>query len=173
MYKKLQLVMLPTNEKAQIIQKENNLLEYYKCSQRLYREYEGRNLYFLSDEEIKEGDWVFHKASNEVIQYPKGGFPNSHSKKIIATTDKSIQALKFQGTPLEDFSKIIKGIKAQPSESFIEYYVSEYNKGNIITEVMVEYEARNDFKDINDALNGNAYKIKVNSDNTINIKPIR
>ena len=90
----------------------------------------------------------------------------SNCKKIIATTDKSLTI---------NITRILGVTRELPqiSQSFIEYFVSKYNKGNIITKVMVEYEVRNDFKDMEDALNGDAYKLKINSDNTINIKSIK
>lgn len=61
----------------------------------------------------------------------------------------------------------------QPSQSFIEKYVEEYNKGNIITEVMVEYT------DWSETFNGvymeeNEEEWKVNpKDNTITIRKIK
>jgi len=60
------------------------------------------------------------------------------------------------------------------SQSFIQYFITEYNKSNIITEVEVEYENKrywsNDsgqyFNEVNESL-------KLNPDNTINIKPLK
>ena len=47
------------------------------------------------------------------------------SEKIIATTDISL--VKEYNLP-------------QPSQQFIQKYIEEYNRGNIITDVLVEYE---------------------------------
>ena len=61
------------------------------------------------------------------------------------------------------------------SQSFIEEYVSEYNKGNEIEEVMVEYEEycinnipKQDHTCVNKDL-----RIKLNPNNTINIKRVK
>jgi len=83
-----------------------------------------QHLYFLSDEEIKEGDWYMTEIPHTIWQYDRNkGLSSGRgwNKKIIATTDKSLNL-------------------PHTSDSFIEKYVEEYNKGNIITEVMVEYE---------------------------------
>ena len=49
------------------------------------------------------------------------------SEKIIATTDISL--VKEYNLP-------------EPSQSFIQKYIEEYNRGNIITDVLVEYEIK-------------------------------
>lgn len=138
MFKKCPVVMLPTNEEAQI-QKFGRRLRLYRFLKNNLAYWE--NLYFLSDEEIKEGDWY---VNNGVIfraddKFDEGNNPNQnkHNKKIIATTDKLIigddKGKSLLGTDLNNYLP-------QPSQSFIEKFVEEYNKGNIITEVMVEYE---------------------------------
>lgn len=98
------------------------------------------HLYFLSDEEIKEGDWYVNKHS-QVLKYSLCqdlfhviGQDLFHVKgKIIATTDKSLTSIN----PEEDDGRILL---PQPSQQFIEKYVEAYNSGNPITKVMVEYE---------------------------------
>jgi hypothetical protein len=60
----------------------------------------------------------------------------------------------------------------QPSDSFIKYFIVEYNKGNVITDVMVEYEEAEEY----DKVYGHENKfprLLINSDNTINIKLIK
>ena len=58
-------------------------------------------------------------------------------------------------------------------QSFIETFVSEYNKGNVIKKVLVEYieDYTSEIQEL-----GSDYKpdltLKVNQDNTISIKPI-
>lgn len=88
------------------------------------------HLYIISDEEIKEGDWMFSVNVNQLEKADVSLTKMTPSqkqywldeiKKIIASTDPSL------GLP-------------QPSRNFIEKYISEYNKGNVIEKVMVEYE---------------------------------
>lgn len=146
--------------------------------------YKGHHLYFLSDEKIKEGDWILHKNTIHQVRINKGLYLTLEGlehidvrldlcKKIIATTDLSL--VLSDGRALFDGDGKPKiGIIAQ---SFIEYYIEQYNKGNIITKVMVEY--RDDtpkFIPI-DKFNSrdlqNYITPKINpKDNTINIKPI-
>lgn len=107
-------------------------------------------LYITSDEEIKEDNYGL-SALNEVVLIGKL-YDKSLYKKIIATTDISL------GLPLI-------------SQQFIEKYIEEYNKGNVITKVKVEEECIGYYPVYIGYID--VYGIKVNPDNTINIKPIK
>jgi hypothetical protein len=99
------------------------------------------HLYVLSDDEIKEGDWFIH--CNRILKAEKSrekdcvSFNNNSNvarnncKKIIATTDTDIT---------NDFSTSGVLFVPQIQQSFIEPFITNYNKGNVITEVIVEYE---------------------------------
>ena len=86
-----------------------------------------KHLYILSDDEIKEEDYVVlgdGKTLKRMYTKDVLDWANSYSsatKKIIASTDTSL------GLP-------------SPSEDFILKFIAEYNKNTPITEVMVEYE---------------------------------
>jgi hypothetical protein len=185
MKKTVKVVMLPTNKKADLrIGKTHGVLHY---KNNIFDESLGvyQHLYFLSDEEINEGDWFIHPDSScfdkECKEVSIGGYEikqvsktdehfvyhevmaiskSKNIKKIIATTDKSFrltEIVKEDGnikfpyiTPLP-----------QPSQSFIKKFIEEYNKGNVITEVKVEYWAHTE----------EHIQYKINPDNTINIKP--
>jgi len=218
-FKRAKVVMLSTNEKANgiividcfrtikpnmfIIDKNN-----YK-----HEDYKAQHLYIISDDEIKEGDWVYSKSRYSVgkveeIQIAKK-YKNDHSmlyceinneeiwsklvdcKKIIATTDSSLKIKvvdKNTCKPID--SNIMHKYKnihlPQPSQQFVEKYIEEYNKGNIITEVMVEYinimpqsnGLRTDGKIIdeialNPILNTLCIPIINPKDNTITIKKLK
>ena len=139
-FKKTKVVMLSTNEKAKfndlVIHPIGGLLVQFKfqnCTE------VAQHLYFLSDEEIKEGDWGISKL-NEIVQFKKN-YESTLYKKIIATTDKSLS--KTIKSSYVQFGDNVEETRIeflpQPSQSFIEKFVDEYNKGNVITEVMVEY----------------------------------
>lgn len=129
MLKKCKVVMLPTkDQKAAAIWKS-------KASGRLFTDtisaakgtlYSGNHLYILSDDEIKEGDWVIDNRKgcdnfiHQISCKVKGGV-----KKIIATTDQ-----------LEVDRRERLSILPSPSQSFIERYCE---KGGI-DKVMVEYQ---------------------------------
>lgn len=82
--------------------------------------WQGQNLYIVSDEKFNEGDWIL--ADNNVIKLNKGDNYNMlyHCKKIVASTDKSLNL-------------------PEPSPEFIKKFVEEYNKGNLITYVNVDF----------------------------------
>lgn len=117
----------------------------------------------------------------EIINY-KGKYYFKTEKgyrEVLATTDKSLTINSIYGINSFDAkmfggkSEVIKLPQIfnlpQPSQSFIEYFVSEYNQGNIITEVMVEYLD-------SVIIEGNqvvSAGLKLSKDNTINIKPIK
>ena len=186
MDKRVRVVMLPTNEKA-IINKKDIVL--YK---KLSINWEKQNLYIISDDKIKEGDWCIFMGKNDnsyVFQASSVGEFDydklfgegcwhliKHCKKIIATTDNSLKLEQNIGNMTInpncwDEHKVMqtKSIKLpQPSQSFIQKYIDEYNKGNIITDVMVEYER-------DEEISGYEYDVlKINpKDNTITIRRIK
>jgi len=179
--------MLPTKEKANIIKHDLGHIFYSKeaLNKETVSMLSNQHLYFLSDEEeIKEGDWCYDKVLNVIFQTDEHTdfkyinqtdmvFVFNNVLKIIATTDDSL-AIPYDGkTPI---SENWGGYKLpQPSQSFIEKYVEEYNNGNVITEVRVEYE----FGGIEESyFDGNNEKLplrlKVNpKDNTITIRKVK
>lgn len=165
-FKKSQVVILPTQKGSNILttkapSKETIVLFY---SNKLIEEgigHQPQHLYFLSDEEPKGGDWVYHPIHNTIYQWIKNAhikFDRIDAKKIIATTDTL------------GISNLTTGKLPNPSKEFIEVFISEYNKGNIITEVMVEYETAT-----NQVPNGKTIDwLKVNpKDNTITIRKVK
>ena len=186
MYKKVNVAMLPTNEKAKagqlVINKEvsNELFIAWIDAQRSL----GYHLYILSDEEIKEGDWFYFTNDNGenyyIHQCVKSSLnsilKNKSAKKIIATNDKS---LTIDIIP-SGFKSGVGALSHKQNinlpkipQSFIEHFISEYNKGNIITEVMVEYENKQKTINYHKDLWVDDWVLKINPDNTINIKPIK
>jgi len=130
-YISAKVVMFPTKAATHIKSFKNGMLygDFKKCWIRMDELFQ--HLYFTSDEEIKENDWVLRGVKtiqqiNSLNAYSNTGcitlgFAQKYCKKIIATTDKSL------GLP-------------ELSYSFIQKYIEEYNKGNIITDVLVEYD---------------------------------
>lgn len=181
MFKRVKVIMLPTNEKATIIGKYKDIDELVFNTPRDIPRGEQQHLYITSDDEIKEGDWGYDQVHQYIVRISKELLGNYLYKKIIATTDSSLIRVveSFKG-------EVIEERLPQPSQAFIEKYIEEYNKGNIITEVMVEYEEHgitcNQCYKINGGINspdccGEYYIkdiVKVNpKDNTITIKKIK
>lgn len=170
MFKKVKVLMLPTNEKAKICLDYKKLTLYQttliNCTQ------SWQHLYFLSDEEIKEGDYVIEDIGGVVYGPIDRESIVENPKKIIATTDTSLRLTEIVK---EDDSIEFPYITSlpQPSQSFIQKFVEEYNKGNVITEVMVEYEWNKTDKKIRQVeIFDDVLKINP-KDNTITIRKIK
>lgn len=156
MWKNSNVVMLATNQKSGTIWMNTiGQLIHTHVSGEYKEKYQPQHIYITSDEEIKDGEWCIDIWNVEIIQMDSatknmldsGMLHNPHAK-IIATTDTSL------GLP-------------QPSQQFIQQYIEEYNKGNVITKIEVEYGVTK---------NNNREFIEflwITSDNTINIRPIK
>lgn len=176
-YQQCQVVMLATDkaikgstlikfERSGRLEKSGYSQEELDKGEGIKLVYQPQHLYMLSDEKIKEGDYIY-------TEIPLPGKPESSVsrctniktfnpegwKKIIATTDESL------GLP-------------KPSDSFINKHIEEYNKGNQITNVLVEYENKwngKEYVDEQDAYGYDKFKLqlKVDSDNTVTIKKLK
>lgn len=162
--------MLPTNEKSNITSAlhYNNILrivhDNYECNSKdgLFK-----HIYIVSDDELKDGNWHLDLAlEGSNFMKPRKTLHkidrvDKNCKKIIATTDES-----FYEGKLCLFPKL--------SRAFIEKFVEEYNKGNHITKVMVEYNEYDDGDRDADGYPISKYRPKVNfKDNTITIKKVK
>jgi len=182
--KKHKVVMLPTNEKASTIWKTTSgQLIHTHVSGEYKEKYQPQHLYILSDEEIKIGDWGIGHAKGingigtgyYVFKHDNSNIAKVNalaegSKKIIATTDTSL----WEHDDTVPYPKT-KPALPQPSQAFIEKYVEEYNKGNIITKVIVEYESVEYCRPM-PMVHQKYYisKVKINpKDNTITIKKVK
>jgi len=139
--------------------KENTLSISKNHSQGVLNYYQPQHLHILSNEQIKVDDWCIMlddvgNVFSTPQQYinPETQHLNKGLRKIIATTDTSLKSKIKYDTHIS-----IKSI-AQIPQSFIAYFISEYNKGNIINKIFLEVEEI-DF----------VYKIKINKYNEINI----
>lgn len=185
--KKCEVVMLPTKKESGL----NLFLNKLNAASTILSSRAGeiivskaQHLYILSDDKIEEGDWCLMDSKeivcieeNHVIHLPNY-LKNGDIKKIIATTDTSLKLYESETLArASGFSlKTDDILLPQPTQEFIEKYIEEYNKGNIITEVLVEYEQKQHFEADNskrkDTRNGVWYKkrLKVSpKDNTITI----
>ena len=205
------VVMLPSNEKANINKKDIVLYKELSIlhdddidkpvgslliSKRTVpnsKNWEKQNLYITSNEQIRDGDWFY--ADNihgkiEKAEYDNhgiliNGFIAKACKKVIATTDSSLKT-KVQ----HDSDGFLNIPLPQPSQSFIQKYVDEYNKGNIITDVLVEYDDKMGYCNKCNAYQYSSYigcnyngicdgkvipdtKLKVSKDNTITIRRVK
>ena len=184
-FKKAKVVMLPTNEAKGDFSKERIYPCLLKYSWMFDKEGKGKliftdsnirtptqlqHLYIISDNKIKVFNWVYNNKENIVEQITsitqlifvlEENKENQTFKKVIATTNVSLDL-------------------PQPSKQFIEKYIEEYNKGNVITDVLIEYELISNEEYFGNTVNPDNdvpyfdEKLKINpKDNTITIKKVK
>lgn len=172
MYKKHKIIMLPIEEKSvlfigRVSRQLHDLAIANKDSTT-----NNQNLYIVSDEEIKEGDWfIANQAPRKCIRIDS----NTSCPYITLQKDEEIGHFKtWHNIVIASTNPSLN--LPQPSQSFIDKYISEYNKGNIITDIMVEYEEYDhdeEWSDISGAYETFKERVKVSKDNTITISKIR
>lgn len=131
-----------------------------------------QHLYIISDDEIKEGDWIYEPEFNTISKAKYNhDILGDKFKKIIATTDTSL-TVKGKLTGIGNWYNPLP----QPSQQSITKYIESYNKGEVITDVLVEYEYIKTPDQVfysNDVPYG-YNKLKVNpKDNTITSKKLK
>ncbi len=128
-----------------------------------------QHLYILSNEEIKSGDFFYYKHFGEDIisqaeataDFSSLNNLDKYFKKIIATTNDNLVIKN---------NTILAKILPQIPQEFIEHYIHEYNKGNVIDKVLIEVEMLlGDEGIIAYAFKENDYKIKLNKKNEVSI----
>ena len=167
-YQEAEIVMLVTKY-GKITLHDYNNLKTLSLAQGNHKGTENtiipQHLYILSNEEIKEGDWYIDDINTirQSITSDKDYWAvRQDYKKIIATTNTSLYVPITQDKPFDELP--------QPSDSFIKKYIEEYNKGNVITKVLVEYEIGKSYSG-NSGLEVKQW-LKVDSNNTITIKKV-
>lgn len=134
--KKCKVVILSTEKASNIWLTYENKLSIHPSYTTLAG---GQHLYITSNEEIKEGDWYIwlnNKAicqADAMIMTINNHMKNGHIEKIIATTDTLVFKDDYRNQSTPDFLP-------KPTEGFIKKFVEKYNKGEIITDILVEYE---------------------------------
>lgn len=164
MKKRAKVHLLPTDDNnSNVIYCQNG--RYVKPQERVYQQamYNGctrHYIYITTDDEIKEGDWVY--ALDKVFQITGN---TAFGRKIIATTNLSLglDEVGKAGYSVDEFHPILP----QPSKEFIE----KYCKAGGIDEVDVEYvtDIRGHWRDNNDE---EFERPKVTSNNEIIIHSI-
>lgn len=133
-----------------------------------------QHLYILGDDKIKVGDWYIDDCDEirqSVTDDDDYWSRRPDYKKIIATT----QSLKRYSEPNINGVNTFNGMVTSIPQSFISKYVNEYSKENEIKEVLVEY-VDNGYEVDMEGVGGEdigwfpKIELKLNSDNTINIK---
>ena len=178
-FKKAQIKLLSTKESNIILNNKNQLawlnvpLIYTERITSVFP----HHIYIVNDDEIKPNDWCYDTLALNIF---KAG-PHIQkmtenikqlSKKIIATTDKSLTY--HDKTPI---GENINGLHKQlptVSDAFIYYYIEKYNNQKPITNVLVEYQTMNKgYDSIEDEPYQEIDILKIYSNNTIFIKNLK
>lgn len=144
MFKTYRIVMLPTDDNTNGMETKNisdivsfnGMLWYMPIEIYNFKNGDNQHLYILSNEEIEKGDWFVNRQymiglgidEYAVWQYNEAK-PNSDPRKIVATTDLSLNLLLIE-------------------EHAIREYIKRYNKGNPITEIEMDIENNSTIKTI-------------------------
>jgi len=162
-FKKAKIVMLPSNGESNIQQNKFNKL-FFSEQEKSYSDTINQHLYIISYiEKPDNGDYYIIDDIPEVLKNNGLVFIDDSCGKVIATTDKTLSQTSRTEIP-------------QPSQQFIQKYIEEYNRGNIITDVLVECENKFEGKEYVDELDAYGYDkiksiLKINpKDNNIIIK---
>lgn len=180
MNKELNVAILSTKEYAcigELCFLDNKLQIFNSITDQCYTN--KVNLYFTSDELIKKGDWyIGGPINNPICLTTENKTKDSYLKKIIATTNSSLEIAIISKSNCGN-SEIIGCNLPKPSEKWLQEYIENYNSGNIVEKVEVEYNELYLYED------GTKHRsssfgicipiedLKINKDNTINIKPIK
>jgi hypothetical protein len=170
MKKETHIILLPTEKATNIINDRDNLefIPNKQIASTINSIVKGFHLYFLSDDEIKEEDWRYNTHTKSLI------FPNTninsglseYDKKIIATTDESLNKVNITSKGTFGYQKIFcsRGLP-RPSNEFLEKFCELGGADK----ALVEYENTNkDFKWVGDKnLAIPDYGLKLSPDNTI------
>jgi hypothetical protein len=162
---KRKVIMLPTKENSYMgflteIGKKRNDLRYFGRKMPIILDSENQHLYIVSEDEITEERlrWIidYRDGMNGFIHQVSSILDSKLCPEIIATTHNSLNI----HWNINDHKSL-----PQLSKTFIEMYVEEYKKGNVITNVMVEYDIAYNC-DGDDAIS-----IRTDSSNDIIVRP--
>ena len=176
-YQEFDIVMLPTKNKTLLYTKSNGSL----ATMPLDSIGSNQHLYIISNDKLEKNDWcwiknhygeeyvaIFNGKSFDIINNGGNFSPIDYkncAKKIIATTNILKTGEIYHPQFIIDKS-VIEYTLPQIPQSFIEHYITEYNKGNIISKVLVEVEDY--WVKVAYSLDV-AYRLKLNENNEISI----
>ena len=176
-FEKAKVVMLPTNQKTKYlmvysdVEKSKGKLILNGLKNDEYKEYQ--HFYIILDKKPDNDDYYIIDGISEVLKNNGLKFIDDNCKKIIATTDSSLWR------PSHKYASDVI-LLPQPSQQFINKYIEEYNRGNMITDVLIEYELISNEEYFGNTINPDDdvpyfdERLKINSkDNTITIKKVK
>lgn len=137
------------------------------------------HMYILSNEKINYNDWCMY-PDGKIIQYLVE-LNTDNLKKIIATTDKSIQIECDECKAWKNRDNVLYTCSCQkfpqPSELYLKYFINKSNEDGLIQKALVEYKNVNNNwqklanqNNIGNTIIPDKFEVFVNSKNEIYIK---
>ena len=161
MKKRVKVIMLPTEDLTAVIkQGTSSTLCYYSNPASAAT----KHLYFVSDEELKDGEWCYKnsmKKGNMIFEYDSSNIWHKGAYKIVATTDESLVYLINIGRVRYNLPQI--------SQEFIENYCEVGG----IDEVEIEYEEDNDPNLWGQDIGIAPLRVKIDSNYCVIIHPVK
>ena len=161
MKKRVKVIMLPTEDLTAVIkQGTSSTLCYYSNPASAAT----KHLYFVSDEELKDGEWCYKnsmKKGNMIFEYDSSNIWHKGAYKIVATTDESLVYLINIGRVRYNLPQI--------SQEFIENYCEVGG----INEVEIEYYKYAEELNGTSLIPRDLYRIKVDSNYCVIVHPIK
>jgi len=173
MKKLVKVHMLPTEDNSGLLlglSKQGKLISYNVNDVIIENdEYnQKQHLYFTSDEEIKENDWMYdidgdigQAIGNDITEW-------EGNRKIVATTDKTLKITKSATGYAEDRTRTFYSTELLPQ--IPQQFIEDYCKARGIDEIYLEY-----FDDkIGHAMYSTPnWQLKLDSNNCVIISPIK
>jgi hypothetical protein len=145
-------IVILSTDNSSVLMLDKNELKYSKQygfelfdEKNNFRHINKKNIYILSSDGIKNGDWymVTDFSKVEDLKQANQDFSSEEQrhngyKKVIATTDVSLLInVNCENYKREHCGGYCCGVK-KINEKFIKYYIKEFNKGNILNKAFVE-----------------------------------
>jgi hypothetical protein len=169
MKKTHKIIMLPTEDASHLckhIRTSGNELSYFQIPEKSHT-WRPQHLYILSNDEIKEGDWHYHRdaaGDKHILLKGRDFEPNmKFCSKIIATTDPKLKVKVGLHSMDGTITEVSRSLPQIP-QSLIEYYAKHQPE-----EVELEYEwikrRRNQYKE------DRKYELKIQNNEVVWVEP--
>jgi hypothetical protein len=138
--KEANVVMLATGGKSRLSINTAGPLHYSDVELNSSANFTSQHLYFTTDEEIKQDDWCIN-GNNRVVKYDQSVRDKEVCKKIVATTNPELHTKSTKSKINDTEYETFVGERDIPKipDTFITKFVEEWNKGNKIEKVRLEY----------------------------------
>lgn len=138
-FEKAYVVLLPVKHETSVFLVGNQLYNYHKPQEGNGKNTINQAFYFFNDEKLEDGDWGYSTITQSINKINNAKIAKGLGyKKIFATTNEKIE-IEIKPCMLAPCGADMQ--YPQPSKSWINMFTEAYNKGKIISEVLVELKS--------------------------------